>query len=39
VLYTMAVHPPEHGVNPLLYVGFLVTAVGAAMVLHFKPPA
>ena len=39
VLYTMAVHPPRHGVNPLLYVGFLVTALGAGMVLYFKPPA
>jgi drug/metabolite transporter (DMT)-like permease len=39
VLYTMAVHPPKHGVNPLLYVGFLVTAVGAGMVLYFKPAA
>jgi hypothetical protein len=39
VLYTMAMHPPKHGVNPLLYVGFLVTAFGAGMVLYFKPPA
>jgi len=39
VLYTMAVHPPKTPPNPLLYVGFLVTAVGAGMVLYFKPPA
>jgi hypothetical protein len=39
VLYTMAIHPPRHGVNPLLYVGFLVTAIGAGMVLYFKPQA
>lgn len=39
VLYTMAVHPPKTAPNPLLYVGFLVTALGAGMVLYFKPPA
>jgi hypothetical protein len=37
VLYTMAVHPPKHGVNPMLYVGFLLTAIGAGTVLYFKP--
>ena len=37
VLYTMAVHPPRTAPNPLLYVGFLVTAAGAAMVLYFRP--
>ena len=39
VLYTMAVHPPKAAPNPLLYVGFLVTAAGAAMVLYFRPAA
>jgi hypothetical protein len=39
VLYTMYQHPPKVPVNPLLYLGFLVTAVGAGMVLYFKPPA
>ena len=39
VLYTMAVHPPKTAPNPLLYVGFLVTALGAAMVLYFRPTA
>jgi len=39
VLYTMYIHPPKVAPNPLLYVGFLVTAVGAGMVLYFKPPA
>jgi hypothetical protein len=24
-------------VNPLLYLGFLITALGAGMVLYFKP--
>ena len=39
VLYTMATHPPKVPPNPLLYVGFLVTALGAGMVLYFKPQA
>ena len=39
VLYTMYLHPPKAAPNPLLYVGFLVTALGAGMVLYFKPPA
>jgi hypothetical protein len=39
VLYTMAVHPPKTAPNPLLFVGFLVTAIGAGMVLYFKPAA
>jgi hypothetical protein len=37
VLYTMYIHPPKMAPNPMLYVGFLVTALGAAMVLYFKP--
>ena len=39
VLYTMYIHPPKVAPNPLLYVGFLVTAIGAGMVLYFKPQA
>jgi len=37
VLYTMAVHPPKTTPSPLLYLGFLMTAVGAGMVLYFRP--
>ena len=37
VLLSMQLNPPKDGVNPLLYVGILVTAMGAAMVLYFKP--
>ena len=37
VLYTMAMHPPKTAPSPMLYVGFLVTALGAGMVLYFKP--
>ncbi|MBA3886900.1 MAG: hypothetical protein H0X67_14400 [Acidobacteria bacterium] len=39
VLYTMAIHPPRVAPHPLLYVGFLVTALGAGMVLYYKPQA
>jgi hypothetical protein len=37
VLYTMATHPPKNAPSPMLYVGFLVTAIGAGLVLYNKP--
>ncbi len=37
VLFTMVLHPPKEAPNPLLYVGFVLAAVGAGMVLYFKP--
>ena len=37
VVTTMIIHPPKSAVNPLLYVGFLMTAAGAGMVLYFRP--
>jgi hypothetical protein len=37
VLATMAIHPPKVAPNPLLYVGFVLAAVGAGMVLYFRP--
>ena len=37
VLLAMAVNPPKSTVNPMLYVGFLLTSVGAGMVLYFRP--
>ena len=39
VLVSMWVHPPKTAPNPLLYLGILLAAVGAGMVLYFKPPA
>jgi hypothetical protein len=39
VILTMVIHPPKAAVNPMLYVGFLLASVGAAMVLFFRPPA
>ena len=37
VLFTMLLHPPKQTPNPLLYVGFVLAAAGAGMVLYFKP--
>lgn len=37
VITTMIIHPPKSAVNPMLYLGFLMTAVGAGMVLYFRP--
>ena len=39
VLTAIVLHPPKTSPSPMLYLGFLVTAVGAAMVLYFRPPA
>ncbi len=39
VLVSMWIHPPKQAPNPLLYVGFALAAVGAGMVLYFKPAA
>ena len=37
VLVTMATHPPKTAPSPMLYLGFLMAAAGAGMVLYFKP--
>jgi uncharacterized membrane protein len=37
VLFSMYQHPPHTRPNPLLYVGFVLVAVGAGLVLYFKP--
>ena len=39
VLPTMVMHPPKAAINPLLYVGFALASLGAAMVLYFRPTA
>ena len=39
VLVSMALHPPKTSPSPMLYLGFLITAAGAAMVLYFRPQA
>ena len=37
VLFTMYLHPPRTAPNPLLWVGFALVAIGAALVLYYKP--
>jgi hypothetical protein len=37
VLYSMWQHPPKTAPSPMLYVGFLLAASGAYLVLHYKP--
>jgi hypothetical protein len=37
VLYSMWQHPPKTAPSPMLYVGFLMAAAGAYLVLHYKP--
>lgn len=37
VLASMAIHPPKVAPSPMLYVGFLLAAIGAGMVLYFRP--
>ena len=37
VAATMILHPPKVTPSPMLFVGFLMTAVGAGMVLYFRP--
>ena len=37
VMFSMWLHPPKSAPNPLLYVGFVLAALGAGMVLYFKP--
>ena len=39
VLLAMAVHPPKSAISPMLYIGFVLASLGAAMVLYFRPPA
>jgi uncharacterized membrane protein len=39
VLFSMWLHPPKTPPNPLLYIGFVLAAVGAGLVLYFKPQA
>ena len=37
VLATMVIHPPKVAPNPMLYLGFLLAALGAGLVLYYRP--
>jgi hypothetical protein len=37
VIYTMIQHPPKTAPSPMLYVGFVMAALGGYLVLHYKP--
>ena len=37
VLYTMMLHPPKSAPNPMFYLGLLCAAMGAGLVLYFRP--
>jgi len=37
VIVSMALHPPKEAPSPMLYLGFVMAAAGAWLVLSFKP--
>jgi hypothetical protein len=37
VIFSMWLHPPKVAPHPLLYAGFALAALGAGMVLYYKP--
>ena len=39
VLISMLIERPEHAPSPLFFIGILLAAAGAGMVLYFKPAA
>ena len=39
VFVSMAIHPPKVPINPMLWVGFVLASVGAAIVLYYRPTA
>lgn len=39
VIASAIIHPPKESPNPMLYLGFLLAAVGAGMVLYYRPAA
>jgi drug/metabolite transporter (DMT)-like permease len=39
VFVAMAIHPPKSAINPMLYIGFVLASIGAALVLYFRPVA
>lgn len=39
VIATAVIHPPRTAPNPMLYVGFVLAAIGAGLVLYYRPSA
>lgn len=39
VLVSLVIEPPRNPINPMLYVGFALASIGAAIVLYFRPVA
>jgi len=39
VAISMLLHPPKESINPMMFVGVLLAAGGAGMVLYFRPKA
>ena len=39
VLVSMAIHPPKQAISPMLFVGFGLASIGAALVLYYRPTA
>ena len=37
VLTTLVLHPPKSSISPLFFLGVLMAAAGAGMVLYFRP--
>jgi hypothetical protein len=37
VLYSMWQHPPKTAPSPMLFLGFILAALGGGLVLYFKP--
>jgi hypothetical protein len=37
VLFTMFLHPPKTAPSPMLYLGFVLAAAGAGLVLRYRP--
>jgi hypothetical protein len=37
VLTSLILEPPKTAANPMLYLGFVIAAVGAGMVLYYRP--
>ena len=37
VIVSMAMHPPKTAPHPLLYIGYLLAALGGGIVLYYKP--